>query len=463
MAIKDKLNAEDIEALLSENSKQVIENFLTYYGDSSKANMRSSVYRLLYHELVKDDVSKVNFEDYLKIFPNGGKNLSTQKIYRHSFFKFLYAFDHMKMPFGFETIWIKEHENKQFIQLKERKEKVTKEKPRKTLTIEELTKIQKVIETESTKLETLKIQFCWYCIFELGIDVDELKLNITSDNFSDGILIAKEGSIKLPEKFHYMFEMLKERDERNGFATLNDLFENLGQYAKLERKLLPVMVKLTRKDYMVTCGNCGKKYTNLSHNWRSVNNRIVCLDCAESLKKKLNFEVEVVDIENTNLNDSDNNELSFLYAYADLKRKIQSKPIDFLKLHELQIEIGELGEKYVYERECKNLMGTKYINMVDDSIAGNPKNGYDILSYTRDGKPLHIEVKTTSGSEDKFFLSNNELQTAKKMKDEGLIYVVYFVKRILSDNPELNIIGDISMNKEYVLEELRSWKVTKVH
>jgi hypothetical protein len=285
MATRDTLNSEDIEALLTENSRQVIEAFLTYYSEGSQANMRSAVYRLLYHELSKDDVSKVNFEDYLKIFPDGNKKLSTQEIYRHSFFKFLYVFGHMKMPFGFETIWIIDREKKQFNKMEKSKNKVTKEKPRKTLTIEELTKIQRVIETDSTKLETLKIQFCWYSIFELGLDVDELKLNITSDNFSDGILTTKEGLIKLPEKFHYMFEMLKVRDERNGFATLNDLFENLGNYAKLERKLLPVMVKLTRKGYMVTCGNCENEHTNLSHNWRSVNNRIVCLDCAESLKK----------------------------------------------------------------------------------------------------------------------------------------------------------------------------------
>ncbi|KPB06328.1 hypothetical protein [Bacillus sp. CHD6a] len=283
MATQDNLIAEEIEASLTENSKVIIEQFLTHYKQRSRKNMRSAVNRLLYLELEKDDVSNVNYADYLKIFPN--KKFSSQESYRHSFFKFLFAFDYLKNSFGFEDIWSKEKERLKFIQNKQPKVKVVKEKPRKILTIEELAKVQNVIETNSSKLETLKIQFCWYCIFELGIEVDELKFNIKGDNFSDGILNTKEGVFKLPEKFQYMFELLNEREEHNGFVTLNDLFATLGQIAKLDRKLLPIMVKLTRKGYMVTCANCGNEYTNLSHNWRSINNRIVCLDCTESLKK----------------------------------------------------------------------------------------------------------------------------------------------------------------------------------
>ncbi|KIV56427.1 hypothetical protein AM501_09740 [Aneurinibacillus migulanus] len=177
-----------------------------------------------------------------------------------------------------------------------------------------------------------------------------------------------------------------------------------------------------------------------------------------NIKKKLNFEVTVSSIENIGIQSE---ELSILYAYADLKRKIKKKNVNFLELHELQIEIGKLGEAYVYELECKKLNGTKYINKIDEKKALDPTNGYDIFSYTRDGIPLHIEVKTTVGTEDSFYLSNYELQTAKAMKEKGLIYVVYFVKEIMSDNPKLIKIKDISANEDYILKEM-SWKVTKV-
>ncbi|KPB06329.1 DUF3883 domain-containing protein [Bacillus sp. CHD6a] len=137
------------------------------------------------------------------------------------------------------------------------------------------------------------------------------------------------------------------------------------------------------------------------------------------------------------------------------------KPIDYLTLHKFQIEIGKLGEAYVYEHECLKLKGTPFMIKVDDTIATNPLNGYDILSYTRDGKPLHIEVKATSGTEDTFYLSKNEYQTAERMKVHGLEYIVYFVKRVLSDNPELVEIKDITVNQGYSFEEV-GWKVTKI-
>jgi len=462
MANREMLNSEDIEELLTENSKQVIETFLTYYKESSQANMRSSVYRLLYHELSKDDVSEVNFEDYSKIFPDEDKKLSSQESYRLSFFKFLFAFDYMNSPDGFETIWIKDREKRQLEKRKQREARKEDNKPRKTLTIEELLSIQKVIEIDSKKLDTLKMQFCWFAIFELGLDVNEVRLNITSENYLDGKLHTKEGSYTLSGKFHYMFEMLSERDSNhNGFATIDLIIGHLGKLAKLDRKLLPSMIKLTRKSYMVTCSNCGNEYTNLTHNWRSVNNRIVCVNCAETLKKNLNTEVDVSLLENTNIQSVRQEELSILYTYEELKQKLQSKQIDYLKLHEFQIKIGKLGEAYVYEYECKKLIGTKYVNQVDEKKALDPANGYDILSYTREGKPLHIEVKSTAGTEDTFYLSNHELKTAKRMKENGLIYVLYFVKEIMSDSPKLIKIKDITANKDYHFEEM-NWKVIKI-
>ena len=124
------------------------------------------------------------------------------------------------------------------------------------------------------------------------------------------------------------------------------------------------------------------------------------------------------------------------------------------------MEIGKLGEAFVYEYECKKLIGTKYINMIDEKKALDYKNGYDILSYTREGDPLHIEVKCTVGTDHIFYLSNNELKTAKRMKAEGLTYVVYFVQGIMSNSPSITKIEDVSNNNEYVFEEM-NWKVSK--
>lgn len=462
MSIKEAYNSDDIEALLSNNSKKVIETFLSYYAKSSHANMRSSVYRLLYGELSKEEVADVDFNDYQKIFPNRDKKLSPQESYRLSFFRFLYVFDYLNSPRGFETEFIKEREKRQFKKQVEHEKTEKVITSRKILTIEELTSIQAVVETNSTKLDTLKMQFCWIAIFELGLDVEGLRKNVTSKNFYDGELHTKEGSFKLEEKFNYMFEKLSENDRSyDGFWSLDGIFERLGNLAKLERKLYPKMAKLTRKGYMVTCGSCGDKYTNLSYNWLSVNNRIVCINCGEGLKKKLNFDASISSIENTNVNEVQQEELGLLYSYADLKQEIKSRPIDYLELHKLQMKVGQLGEAYVYEQECKKLAGTKYISEIDENKASDPKNGYDILSFTREGESIHIEVKATTGKEETFYLSTHEYQTAREMKESNMNYVIYFVKEVMSDNPKLIKIHDITDNEEYNFEEM-NWKVTRI-
>ena len=462
MSIKETYNSGDIEALLSENSKQIIEEFLTYYRKSSQANMRTNVYRLLYDELSEEEVSNLTFEDYLKVFPDGDKTLSSQERYKHSFFRFIYAFNYLLEPKGFEKRFIQEIERRSFTKPTKSNDKKTDLSTRKILTLEELTSIQKVIEVNSTKLDTLKMQFCWLAIFELGLDVDELRRNVNCKNFSNGKLHVEGVSYNLDEKFHYMFEKIRESDTSyDGFWSLKDILEKLGEFAHLERKLIPSMVKQTRKAYMVTCGNCGNQYTNLSSNWASINNRIVCIKCGEALKKKLNFEVTMSPIENINIGEVQTKELSLMYSYEDLKQEIKSSPIDYLGLHKLQMKVGQLGEAYVYEQECKKLAGTKYISEIDENKASDPKNGYDILSFTREGELLHIEVKATTGKEETFYLSNHEYQTAKKMKQTGMNYVIYFVKEVMSDNPKLTIIHDISDNKEYEFEEM-SWKITRI-
>ncbi len=153
-------------------------------------------------------------------------------------------------------------------------------------------------------------------------------------------------------------------------------------------------------------------------------------------------------------------ELISLYTYADLKVEIEKNPIDFLKLHELQIQIGKLGEAFVYEYECEKLKNIEYKDSIDATKALDPKNGYDILSYTEEGIPLHIEVKATSGKEDTFYISSNEYKVAKSMREKNLKYVVYFVKEIMSNNPVMTKIWDITNNNDYKFVET-SWQVTK--
>lgn len=464
VAKRESVYSNDIDILLPDNSKEAIEHFLSHYALSSQANMTSAVNRLLYLEIGKEDISKLNYEDYLSIFPDENKVLNAQEKYKQTFFKFLYSYDYLDLSEGFEQKWIKESEKQQFIKRKERLDsnETKKTKPKETLNIEEITSIQRIINLDSTKLTTLKMQFCWFALFELGIEVETLK-KIGSYSFNDSFLVVENKTYEIPLEFHEMFREMQKRDS-NGFKTVNLFMESLGKHANLSRKLTPVIVKKTRKEYMVTCANCGSDYLNSTQNWLSVNNRIVCITCAGFLKKK-KYEVTSLPILPQTLDEADDytGEPAILFTYNDLKQRLlqfTNESIDFLKLHKFQIMIGQLGEAYVYQYELEKLEGTMYVSKIDGSVAINPSNGFDILSFEKDGTPLHIEVKATVGSENNFYLSNHELNTARAMKEAGLNYIIYFVKEILSATPQLVIIKDISTNKDYLIKEM-NWIVTK--
>jgi hypothetical protein len=52
--------------------------------------------------------------------------------------------------------------------------------------------------------------------------------------------------------------------------------------------------------------------------------------------------------------------------------------------------------------------------------------GYDVLSYTSDGMPMFIEVKTTlMGNEAPFFLTKNEAEFAAGNADGYYLYRLY--------------------------------------
>ena len=107
--------------------------------------------------------------------------------------------------------------------------------------------------------------------------------------------------------------------------------------------------------------------------------------------------------------------------------------IDYLQLEALWKKIGDIGERYVFEREKMRLAraNSKYVDFVVSTPAKDPRNGYDILSYTEDGVPIYIEVKSTLGDlHTPFYITANEKETAKRIRKEGGIYQVHRVYNV---------------------------------
>lgn len=101
-------------------------------------------------------------------------------------------------------------------------------------------------------------------------------------------------------------------------------------------------------------------------------------------------------------------------------------------------KLGDRGEKIVFEIEKKQLIEAGKIELAEKVERVSLKSdaiGYDILSFETDGTERYIEVKATTSKvgNANFFLTINELNTAKK----HINYYVYIVYDITSDNPKI--------------------------
>lgn len=107
--------------------------------------------------------------------------------------------------------------------------------------------------------------------------------------------------------------------------------------------------------------------------------------------------------------------------------------LDYVMLEKMRQKIGEIGENYVYECEKNRLLllNSPYAEKVDNSPSKDPKLGYDILSYTEEGVPIYIEVKSTVGDLDTpFFLTKHEENVAKKIRENHGIYQIHRVYNV---------------------------------
>ena len=69
-------------------------------------------------------------------------------------------------------------------------------------------------------------------------------------------------------------------------------------------------------------------------------------------------------------------------------------------------------------------------SMVDWIAKQDCTVGYDIVSYDINGNKKYIEVKSSTGSSNKFYLSKNEIEVARKYGENYFIYKVNNIKGI---------------------------------
>lgn len=133
---------------------------------------------------------------------------------------------------------------------------------------------------------------------------------------------------------------------------------------------------------------------------------------------------------------------------------------DYAKEERRKTKLGDRGEKIVMMAEIERVMEANKVDRVEAEKMVIRKSlesdaiGYDIQSVNPDGSPRYIEVKATTGKKGdmSFFYTINEYETAKKLKKNYFIYIVY---EILTSEPKIWIMENPFLKKVLTLEPIK--------
>jgi hypothetical protein len=147
---------------------------------------------------------------------------------------------------------------------------------------------------------------------------------------------------------------------------------------------------------------------------------------------------------------------------ASVKKFAKNTKPDYGKEQRLLKQLGDRGEEIVKRFEIERLQSSglnKQAGKVVRVSLQSDSWGYDILSFNDDKTERYIEVKATRAKPGtaNFFLTLNELYTAKEKQEN---YYIYMVFDILSPNPKILIIPNpFSPENKNVLMEPINYRV----
>lgn len=111
-------------------------------------------------------------------------------------------------------------------------------------------------------------------------------------------------------------------------------------------------------------------------------------------------------------------------------RSFHARHVEFEHLRREALELGAAGERLVFDLEKRNLERAGRADLArlveHTAVVEGDGAGYDIRSFSINGQPKYIEVKTTAGgARTSFLMTANELDFAKEYVDLYWVYRVY--------------------------------------
>ncbi len=453
--IVDQLPLNLIKQDLSENTQEIIDNFLSLY--KRKDGYESAISYLFYHS-GKQDIKSLNINDLyvIKEKIDAEDTKSSKFSYIRGFFRYLYAYDLLIDETGFDKLWLKSKEKDEIE--KARNKTISKKSNNKSskneidvkeiLKVEELDRIENIIKQQhSGRKHYIKYFILWYLLFETDVPIEYIRYIKQINYYAEGIIDSDNNKIKLPTEYLEFWENYYKRGN-NGLRDIYHCIKNLGELVGIN-DLTPSKIRNTREISWILCPNCQNKYRSIIDNWSAINGKILCINCAEELKKNSSVVNQMLPNSEISLNNT--MVVSPLFYTFDEYKKMLNKNIDYKKLHEYQMHIGDLGEAFVLDYEYEKLKDTEYFERIID-VSKDSEKGYDILSYDKMGIELYIEVKTSTNIDEDFYMTEHERNIAKQLYELGKKYLIYRVENILADNKEdiiLTIIDDVFNSDKY--------------
>ena len=236
--------------------------------------------------------------------------------------------------------------------------------------------------------------------------------------------------------------------------------------------------------------NCNEYVLNLveNHNFVQSGNTIVCTfenvlktvpdqyklifmqgynEVVSTMPQQVYYAADSIDISKVTLKKKDIPKLSSGKGSSLKKHRIGKR--DYIKQAIDNYEIGEAGERIVYEYEQKKLKDAykagkitdlkdtlEWVSRVDDSV------GYDIRSYDVEAKKeVYIEVKTTIGnSKTPIYMTENELEQSERLAEQYLLYRLYRMDRHKPENVDFFVLqGNIRKNPYVSVEKKNEYKI----
>lgn len=417
---------------VTEESQNLVDQYLRPKKSTSASTIICALRRLR-EETKKTNLTLLDYTDYV-IFVKPYVNESAPAKFKRDFIKYLYAYDYLKNTTGFEA----EYWNPEEIRVdfeKEKKERADKEY-KVALSFKQIEKLLQVYSMNTLEEDAIKRDLAFYlCFFTEVENIKDLR-DADSRDYKDGIWTINDRDYDIPVRFDHYLRHLQGL-QYSKFSAIHRYVADLGNSVGIE-KLYPSTLIMSRKQMKIPCFQCGVRYYVFKDYWTVLNGKMLCNACAEKIladadvkKNDLRDDLLYFDVDVLTREEKINTTL-VKNSFDALRRELPDH-IDYAKLHEGLETIGKLGEKYVLEYEKKYLQGTDYQDKVSMSPSYNHENGFDILSYELDGRPVMIEVKTTTGpQETPFYVTERERQTAEKTKAEGKLYRLYRVSNIMA-------------------------------